>query len=118
MLFGDILYSQSEALLAPALFLVACQGGVTDPTGPGLSTRPLLTVCSSGPTGCGAISGPVNVGINTAVTVGTIQFNSGAPAYNIAVNSNASLSIAGSGIVNNSSNPLTLTVKPSGRVTK
>src|SRR6186713_975140 len=43
------------------------------------------------------------VNVNTAVTIGTLQFNSGAPAFSIAVNSNSSLTLGASGIVNNSS---------------
>src|SRR6185369_4598608 len=66
--------------------------------------------------GTNTASNGTNIGINTAVTVGTLQFNSGAPAYNIAVNSGASLTLGGTGIVNNSSNPLTLTVNASARV--
>lgn len=56
------------------------------------------------------------ISINTAVTIGTLQFNSGAPAYNIAVNSNSSLTLSANGIVNNSSNPLSLTVNSNARV--
>jgi autotransporter-associated beta strand protein len=56
------------------------------------------------------------ISINTAVTIGTLQFNSGAPAYSLAVNSNASLTLGANGIVNNSSNPFSLTVNSSARV--
>jgi autotransporter-associated beta strand protein len=66
--------------------------------------------------GANTAANGTNVNINTLVTVGRLLFDSGAPAYNIAVNSNAALTLAGAGIVNNSSNPLTLTVNASATV--
>src|SRR5579862_60483 len=63
--------------------------------------------------GANTASNGTNISVNTAVTVGELLFNSGAPAYDIAINSNASFTLAGVGVVNNSSNPLTFTVNAS-----
>jgi fibronectin-binding autotransporter adhesin len=51
-----------------------------------------------------------------STTIGTLQFNAGAPAYSFSTGAN-SLTLNGSGIVDNSSNPPTLTAGSGGTIT-